>query len=64
HSRLLSNILNNSKDRIKQASPVRLYLRPEGRSFTRYLIKCMLLSYTRDSHNWAEPGHNRVTFLM
>ncbi|SFQ14171.1 hypothetical protein SAMN05216419_10731, partial [Nitrosomonas cryotolerans] len=39
HSRLLSNILNNSKDRIKQASPVRLYLRPEGRSFTRYLIK-------------------------
>ncbi|SFP91777.1 hypothetical protein SAMN05216419_10331, partial [Nitrosomonas cryotolerans] len=52
HSRLLSNILNNSKDRIKQASPVRLYLRPEGRSFTRYLIKNTGFYLQRKDHNW------------
>ncbi|SFQ17461.1 hypothetical protein SAMN05216419_10901, partial [Nitrosomonas cryotolerans] len=52
HSRLLSNILNNSKDRIKQASPVRLYLRPEGRSFTRYLIKLKTDGNLTQQHRW------------
>jgi len=38
-SRLLSNILNNSKDRSEQASPVRLYPRRERRGFTHHWIK-------------------------